>query len=504
MTSSIPPSGSTSKLAFPGAVLVGKYRLEQIIGVGGMGSVWLATHMGLNQQIALKLVSATFAKSSDALKRFDTEAKAAAKIKSRHVPQVYDNGVLEDGTPFLAMELLQGETLFSRVHRGGPVQLPEAVMIVDHCCRGLGRAHSLGIIHRDIKPENIFLAHSVDDDNYVVKVLDFGIAKIKNPLEAGEQSTTRTGALLGTPMFMSPEQARGLRTIDHRTDLYSLGLVTYMMFTGNVAFNGETLGELLLQICTQPLPSLLAGAPWLPPAMEEWFNKACAREPDQRFQTAQAFVDSMRIAAGISSIPDRSGSFVPSQPMSQPISPAAVSMPMGRPPGPMDMRPPPTFSDATVPRRVPAAAAVPATMPSTNSALAFEGTQAMPAPPGRGKVMGAVVATAVVVALVAGGIVLATRHHDAPAAAAPAAPSAPPPPPAIVTPAPPAVTVTAPAATLAATADAPSAIPSASVAATVKPAGQPPAAPHGGAALPPPPSPKPPSPAKPGNVDLGY
>src|SRR6202040_4179516 len=107
---------------------------------------------------------------------------------------------------------------------------------------------------------------------------DFGIAKM-TALDAGEQSTTRTGALLGTPMYMSPEQARGLRTIDFRTDLYSLGLVSYMMFTGNVAFGGETLGELSLQICTQPLPSLLASAGWLPPPMETWFQKACAREP---------------------------------------------------------------------------------------------------------------------------------------------------------------------------------------------------------------------------------
>src|SRR5579871_4586519 len=117
MASSIPPSGSTSKLAFPGAVLVGKYRLGEVIGYGGMGSVWSAVHLGLSQDIAIKLVSANFVRSSDALRRFDTEAKAAAKIRSRHVPQVFDNGVLEDGTPFLAMELLHGESLFKRVHR---------------------------------------------------------------------------------------------------------------------------------------------------------------------------------------------------------------------------------------------------------------------------------------------------------------------------------------------------------------------------------------------------
>ena len=146
---------------------------------------------------------------------------------------------------------------------------------------------------------------------------------------------------------MSPEQARGLRTIDHRTDLYSLGLVTYMMFTGNLAFNGDTLGELLLQICTQPLPGLLAAAPWLPPPMEAWFQKACAREPDQRFPTAQAFIESMRIAGGLSAGLEHSGSYVPVAPGSSP-----GMSPMGRPPGPMDLRPPPTMSDATVPHRV--------------------------------------------------------------------------------------------------------------------------------------------------------
>src|ERR1700734_1551098 len=127
MSEGEPPSGSSSPLVFPGAVLAGRYRLETIVGTGGMGAVWSATHLGIGQQVALKLVYANFVRSADALQRFDREAKAAARIKSRHVPQVYDNGVLEDGTPFLAMELLQGETLFNRVHKHGPVPLPEAL-----------------------------------------------------------------------------------------------------------------------------------------------------------------------------------------------------------------------------------------------------------------------------------------------------------------------------------------------------------------------------------------
>jgi len=302
MSASVPPSGSTSPLAFPGAMVAGKYRLESVVGLGGMGSVWCATHLGLAQQVAIKLVSTNFARSSDALRRFDREAKAAAKLRSRHVPQVFDNGTLDDGTPYLAMELLHGETLFKRIHRQGPIPLPEAVAILDQCCRALSRAHSLGIVHRDIKPDNIYLAQSVDEEGYVVKILDFGVAKF-TVLGESEHSSTRTGALVGTPQYMSPEQARGLRTIDFRTDLYSLGLVAYTMLTGNLAFSGESLGDLLLQICTQPLPSLRAAAPWLPPAMEAWFQQACAREPDQRYPSAQAFVDALRAAAGVGAAP---------------------------------------------------------------------------------------------------------------------------------------------------------------------------------------------------------
>ncbi|HLK41557.1 MAG TPA: serine/threonine-protein kinase [Polyangiaceae bacterium] len=300
MSMSVPPSGSaTSKLAFAGAVVGAKYRLEEVIGYGGMGSVWSATHLGLGERIAIKLVSANFARSSEARRRFELEAKAAAKIKSRHVPQVFDNGMLDDGTPYLAMELLQGESLAARIVRQGPVPLPETVGIVDQCCRALTRAHSLGIVHRDLKPDNIYLAHSVDDESYVVKVLDFGIAKF-TVTEGEATSSTRTGALLGTPLYMSPEQARGLRGLDARTDIYSLGLVVHTMLTGRTAFNAESIGDLLLQVCVQPLPSLLAGAPWLPPAMEDWFRKACAREPEGRFPTAQALLDGLRIAAGVS------------------------------------------------------------------------------------------------------------------------------------------------------------------------------------------------------------
>jgi serine/threonine-protein kinase len=293
------PTSSFGPLVWPGAVIAAKYKLNAVIGEGGMGSVWSATHLGLGQPVAIKFISKDFIRSAEALRRFDAEARAAAQLRSRHVVQVFDTGTLEDGTPYIAMEILHGETLQSRVHRAGPIPLREGVEIVRQCCRALSRAHAAGIVHRDIKPDNIFLAQSSDDDGgYLVKILDFGIAKM-GLNEQSAQGATRTGAVLGTPLYMSPEQARGLKTIDHRTDLYSLGLVAYTLFTGNLAFSSESFGDLLLQICTAPLPSLGAGAPWLPPAMDPWFQRACAREPQERFASAQAFSDALLAAAGV-------------------------------------------------------------------------------------------------------------------------------------------------------------------------------------------------------------
>jgi eukaryotic-like serine/threonine-protein kinase len=289
-------SGTASALVAPGAIVAGKYRLDAVIGEGGMGAVWAATHTGLGQAVAIKFISKEFITSSEALRRFDSEAKAAAQLRSRHVVQVFDNGTLEDGTPYIAMELLRGENVHARVHRAGPVPVNEAIEILSQCCKALSRAHAAGIVHRDIKPDNIFLTQT-DEEGILVKVLDFGIAKFAS--SPSDHSSTRTGAVLGTPLYMSPEQARGLKTIDYRTDIYSLGLVAYTMLTGNLAFSSESFGDLLVQICTAPLPSLCANAPWLPAAMELWFQRACARDPASRFASAQELADALRAAAGV-------------------------------------------------------------------------------------------------------------------------------------------------------------------------------------------------------------
>ncbi len=298
-------SGTASALVAPGAIVAGKYRLDAVICEGGMGAVWSATHTGLGQAVAIKFISREFITSPEALRRFDTEAKAAARLRSRHVVQVFDNGTLEDGTPYIAMELLRGENVYARVHRAGPVPLDEGIEILSQCCKALGRAHAAGIVHRDIKPDNIFLAQT-EEEGILVKILDFGIAKFAT--SPNDHGSTRTGAVLGTPLYMSPEQARGLKTIDHRTDLYSLGLVAYTMFTGNLAFSSESFGDLLLQICTAPLPSLCTNAPWLPAPMDPWFQRACARDPVNRFGSAQEFADALRAASdgsvGASALPE--------------------------------------------------------------------------------------------------------------------------------------------------------------------------------------------------------
>ncbi|MET0592654.1 MAG: serine/threonine-protein kinase [Polyangiaceae bacterium] len=280
----------------PGTVIAGKYRLDGMIGRGGMGSVWSTMHLGLGQRVAVKLIAKRYAGSREARQRFDLEAKAAAQLKSRYVVQVFDNGVTEDGTPYIAMELLDGESLDHRIEKRGPVPVDQAARIIGQVGRALKRAHELGIVHRDLKPENIFLTRSEEDDaGEIAKVLDFGIAKMKT--ETGS-SATRTGTVLGTPLFMSPEQARGLKSVDHRTDIYSLGMVAFTMLTGQNAFSGESFGDILVAICTQPLPSLRQYAPMLSPALDAWMQKACAKEPNDRFPTIEAMIDALNVAAG--------------------------------------------------------------------------------------------------------------------------------------------------------------------------------------------------------------
>jgi eukaryotic-like serine/threonine-protein kinase len=285
-------------------LVAGKYELVRLIGRGGMGSVWEAKHVSLGTSSAIKFIESEYANSQEARSRFDKEAKAAATIQSKHAIQIYDHGVTDDGKPYIVMELLRGEPLDKMIDRG-PIGLIETARILQQVCRGLARAHDRGIIHRDLKPENIFLVRTPDEDEAVAKVLDFGIAKMQNSGPAsGLTSSTKTGAVLGTPFYMSPEQARGLRNVDHRADVWSLGVIAFKCVTGKLPFDGESVGDLLVKICTAPvpIPSQVAaslGIGGVPPSFDAWFIRALDREPDRRFPTVVQLAEELCAVAGI-------------------------------------------------------------------------------------------------------------------------------------------------------------------------------------------------------------
>jgi serine/threonine-protein kinase len=280
----------------PGFVIAGRYRLEQEIGRGSMGTVYRAVHVTLGQRVAIKLISGEHLQSTEARKRFSVEAKAAAKLRSRHVVQVYDDGETPEGNPYIVLEYLEGETLEQRLEREHDVPLADAVRIVAHVSRALARAHAQGIVHRDLKPANIFLVKSEDDEvGWIAKVLDFGIAKLDSQ---GEIGTTQAGTVLGTPLFMSPEQVRGASSVDHRADLYSLGMCLFHMLTGDYAYYSANYSDILIGICTLPLPSLREKAPWVPDTVEHWFQRACAKEPLERFQSADEMSEALQAASG--------------------------------------------------------------------------------------------------------------------------------------------------------------------------------------------------------------
>jgi serine/threonine-protein kinase len=285
----------------PTGLVAGKYEVVRLIGRGGMGAVWEGRHASLGTRVAIKFIDQEYADSKEARSRFDTEARAAAALQSKHAIQIFDHGVTDDGRPYMVMEMLTGEPLDERLDRLRRIPLEDTARILAQVCRALQRAHDAGIIHRDLKPENIFLVRSPDDDDEIAKVLDFGIAKIKQPPgEQGLSSSTKTGAVLGTPYYMAPEQARGLRSIDYRADLWSIGVIAYKCVTGILPFEGESVGDLLVKICTAPPPIPSLTLPGLPPAFDIWFARTMEREPQQRFSSASELAEALQLSAGLS------------------------------------------------------------------------------------------------------------------------------------------------------------------------------------------------------------
>jgi serine/threonine-protein kinase len=278
------------------AVVAGKFRLNRMLGGGGMGSVWHATHLGLDIPCAVKFVRGELLEQEDIKARFEREAKAAAQLRSPHVVQILDHGVCE-GTPYIAMELLDGEDLGTRLERVGRLPPEQLHKIMSEACRALAKAHAQGIVHRDLKPDNIYIVR--DDDREITKVLDFGIAKTRTNEIGG--SSTKTGAMLGTPYYMSPEQAQGTKAVDFRSDLWSLAVIAFQCVTGRLPFESEALGDLLVKIIIAPIPLPSQYAP-VPLGFDKWWGRASARDPAERFQSAKEFSDALALVCGVSHV----------------------------------------------------------------------------------------------------------------------------------------------------------------------------------------------------------
>jgi eukaryotic-like serine/threonine-protein kinase len=280
-----------------GQTIDGKYQIVRLLGQGGMGAVYEASHLGTGRRVAVKVILPGVPISRDAILRFQREARAAGVIESQHIVQVLDTGIdREQGVPFMVMEYLIGEDVQKLGERIGALAPDLALRIGAQACSGLHKAHEARVIHRDIKPANLFLARR-DDSDVVVKVLDFGIAKVKEDQLTGapDQALTRTGSMMGSPLYMSPEQAVGSKAIDHRTDVWSLGAVLYEVLTGRSPHhNAQTLGQLIMAICSAPPVPLTQVAPSVPREVADLVQRALRLDPNERFQSAAEMRDAIR------------------------------------------------------------------------------------------------------------------------------------------------------------------------------------------------------------------
>jgi serine/threonine protein kinase len=278
-----------------GTILGGKYRLLRLLGQGGMGSVWLAERIGWQSHVAIKLLNLPMPHNPQALARFQREARLAASLRSIHVVQVLDDGVCDEtGAPYIVMELLEGETLAERLQRVKCLKPQMVAQIITQIARALGRAHDAGLIHRDLKPDNILLVRN--DDEEVVKVLDFGIAK-GVATDTQPEHGTLAGHVIGTPAYMSPEQLMSSKTIDHRADLWSLGIIACECMTGARPFEGDNLVSLAFRICSGNPPAA-SSLGRVPDGFDVWFARAIALNPVDRFASARVMAEELRGLCG--------------------------------------------------------------------------------------------------------------------------------------------------------------------------------------------------------------
>ena len=286
-----------ASLLRPGVLLAGKYRVERIIGRGGMAEVYAATHEILQQTVAIKILLPDVAANAGATARFINEARAAARIRGENVAIVTDVGALDDGSAYMVLEYLEGEDLEDYASRIGPLNPPEAVDFVLQALQALAQAHTLGFVHRDIKPSNLFLSKR-HDGSTIVKVLDFGISKAPRLSESSEGHATSTRTVLGSPYYMAPEQARSARSVDPRADQWAIGVTLYRFLTGELPFGGETLTELLLEIVEATPLRPRSYRPELPEGLEAVVLRCLKKDRAERFANVAELAQALRPYAG--------------------------------------------------------------------------------------------------------------------------------------------------------------------------------------------------------------
>jgi serine/threonine protein kinase len=266
---------------------IGNYRVVSLLGEGGMGVVYLAQHPVIGRKVAIKLLHAVLARDPDIVSRFFNEARAIHMIAHENIVEILDFGQTSDGQPYFIMEYLTGESLSEAVARGAmPAEQVEAIGV--QMCRALGAAHTKGIVHRDLKPHNVQLCAKADGA-MLVKILDFGVAKILASPDGEQSVKTRTGSLMGTPLYMSPEQCKGSGVLDHRTDIYSLGVMLYEMLAGRPPFTAEGVGELFAKHMLEDPPQVTEFVPQAPAHMAAAIMKSLAKDPDARFPNMEDF-----------------------------------------------------------------------------------------------------------------------------------------------------------------------------------------------------------------------
>jgi serine/threonine-protein kinase len=249
-----------------GEILAGKYRIERVLGAGGMGMVVAARHIELDEHVAIKFLLPETLDNPEVVARFSREARAAVRIKSEHVARIIDVGRMASGAPYIVMEYLEGEDLASWLERRGALSVDQALDFVLQACEAIAAAHALGIIHRDLKPANLFVVR-LGDGRQRVKVLDFGISKVLTA-DQSAPSITNTAALLGSPLYMPPEQMRSARNVDTRSDIWSLGVILHQLVAGTPPFGGATMPEVLTNVLEGTPPGLRALVPAVPEGLE--------------------------------------------------------------------------------------------------------------------------------------------------------------------------------------------------------------------------------------------